>query len=179
MVENQSINALSLSSLDGDATFATGESDGNAPTSMVPDGLPRLVVRDVDGFAVVDFVNAEVLFEGGVIRELSTQLHHLIEQGHTRLLLNLGGIRLMSGGMLATLVGLHRRVERAQGRLGLFGLDAVLRDMVRICRLERVFDIYADESEALSGRSAADNRPQFERSRPLCHGVDVAPDMLS
>ena len=79
-------------------------------------------------------------------------------------MLNLGGIRLMSGGMLATLVGLHRRVERAQGRLGLFGLDPVLRDMVRICRLERVFEIYPDEQDALSGRLAADDRPQFGKS---------------
>jgi anti-sigma B factor antagonist len=158
MPKNESINASCLSSLDGNASSTTGESDATASMSMVPDGLPRLVVRDVDGLAVVDLVNAEVLFDGGAIRELSTQPHHLIEQGHTRLLLNLGGIRLMSGGMLATLVGLHRRVERVQGRLGLFGLDPLLRDMVRICRLERVFDIYADEREALSGRLAADDR---------------------
>jgi anti-anti-sigma factor len=162
MPENQSINTLSLSLLDRDATTATGESVGTAWTSTAPDGLPRLVVRDVDWLAVVDFVNAEVLFEGGAIRGLSTQLHHLIEEGHTRLLLNLGGIRLMSGGMLATLVGLHRRVERAQGRLGLFGLDPTLQDMVRICRLERVFEIYADEREALSGGLAADDRRRLE-----------------
>jgi anti-anti-sigma factor len=179
MQNNQSINALSLLPLDGHATSATGGSGGTASTSMVPDGLPRLLVRDVDGLAVVDFVNAEVLFEGGAIRELSTQLHYLIEVGHTRLLLNLGGIRLRSGGMLATLVGLHRRVERAQGRLGLFGLDPALRDMVRICRLERVFDIYADEREALSGRLAADDRPKLERSRPLCPGVNITLNALS
>jgi anti-sigma B factor antagonist len=164
MTEDRGIDALSLSSFEGHATSATGELVGTTSTLMVPDGLPRLGVRDVDGLAVVDFVNAEVLFEGGAIRELSAQLHHLIEEGHTRLLLNLGGIRLMSGGMLATLVGLHRRVERAQGRLGLFGLDPVLRDMVRICRLERVLEIYCDEQDALSVRLAADDRPQFGKS---------------
>jgi anti-sigma B factor antagonist len=164
MPENQSINTLKLWPLDGDATSATGASAGTASTAMAPDGRPRLAVRSLDGLAVVDFVNAEILFDGGAIRELSTQLHRLIEEGHTRLLLNLGGIRLMSGGMLATLVGLQRRVERAQGRLGLFGLDPVLRDMVTICRLERVFEIYPDEPEALSGRLAADERPQFAKS---------------
>ena len=161
MPENQSINTLKLWPLDGDATSATGASAGTASTAMAPDGRPRLAVRSLDGLAVVDFVNAEVLFDGGTIRELGTQLHRLIEEGHTRLLLNLGGIRLMSGGMLATLVGLHRRAERAQGRLGLFGLDPVLRDMVRICRLERVFEIYPDEQDALSGRLGANDRPQF------------------
>jgi anti-anti-sigma factor len=159
MPENQSINALSLSSLDREATSATGDSDRIASSSMIPDGLPRLSVRVIGGLAVVDIVNADVLFEEGAIRELSTQLHRLVEEGCTRLLLNFGGVRYMSSDMLATLTGLHQRVERAQGRLGLFGLDPVLRDMLRICRLERVFDIYADEREALSGGLAADDRP--------------------
>ena len=94
------------------------------------------------------------------------QLHHLLEEGHTRLLLNLEGNRYMSASILATLVGLQQRAERAQGRVGLFGLNPVLRNMVRICRLERVFDIYIDEKEALSGGLAADDRPRLERSRP-------------
>ena len=150
MSENQDINALSLSSLDGEVTSATGDSDRTASTSMVPDGLPRLNVRVIDGLAVVDIVNADVLFEEGAVRELSTQLHWLVEEGHTRLLLNLGGIRYMSSDVLGILARLHQRVERAQGRLGLCGLDPVIRDMVRICRLEQVFDIYSDEKEALS-----------------------------
>jgi anti-anti-sigma factor len=132
---------------------------------MTPDGLPRLSVRVIDGLAVVDIVNADVLFEEGAIRELSTQLHRLVGEGSTRLLLNFRGVRYMSSDVLATLAGLHRRVERARGRLGLFGLDPVLRDMVRICRLERVFQIYADEREALSGGLAADDRPGPEGSR--------------
>ena len=107
--------------------------------------------------SIVD-MNINVLIEEGTIRELGTQLHRLVDEGHTRLLLNLGGVRYFSSDMLAILAGLHRRVERAQGRLGLFGLDPVLRDMLRICRLERVFDIYADEREALSGGLAADDR---------------------
>ena len=164
MLANLIISTLKFWPLDGDATSATGASAGTASTAMAPDGRPRLAVRSLDGLAVVDFVNAEVLFDGGAIRELGTQLHRLIEEGHTRLLLNLGGIRLMSGGMLATLVGLHRRVEGAQGRLGLFGLDPALRDMVRICRLERVFEIYPDEWDALSGRLAADVRPRFGKN---------------
>jgi hypothetical protein len=72
----------------------------------------------------------------------------------------------MSSDVLAILAGLHLRVERAQGRLGLFGLDPVLRDMVRICRLERVFDLYTDEGEALSNAKAAGDRRDSKDSGP-------------
>jgi len=157
-MENQNTNASSLSSLRREATFAPGVSGRAASISIVPDGLPHLRVRVVNGFAVVDAVNADVLFEESAIRELSTQLHHLVEEGCTRILLNFAGIRYMSSDVLATLAGLHQRVERAQGRLGLFGLGPVLRDMVRICRLERLFDIYADEGEALSHANATGDR---------------------
>jgi anti-sigma B factor antagonist len=111
---------------------------------------------------VVDIVNAEILLEEGTIRELSTQLHRLIEEGHTRLLLNFGGVRYMSCAVLATLAGLHRRLEREQARLRLCGLDSVLRDMVRICSLERMFDIYADEWEALGVGPVPADRPRLE-----------------
>ncbi len=158
MAENSAINALIVSSFDGGVTSATGGSDPGASPSIVRDGLPYIKVRDVAGLRVVNVVNAEVLFEEGAIRQLRTQLHRLVEEGSTRLLLNFGGIRYISSAVLATLAGLYLRVERAQGRLGLFGVEPLLRDMLRICRLERVFDIYADEAEALSIGKAADDR---------------------
>src|SRR5690348_17256630 len=76
---------------------------------IVPDGLPRLRIRDVDGLAVVGIDNAESLFEEGAIRELSTRLNCLVDEGHTRLVLNFGGVRYMASGVLATLAGLHLR----------------------------------------------------------------------
>jgi anti-anti-sigma factor len=130
--------------------------------SMVAICRPRLRLRLIDGFSVADILNADALFDWGVIRDLSAKLHGLLEQGHTRLLLNLSGIRFMSSDFLATLVALQRRMAAAQGRLGLFGLDPVIWDMVQICRLELVFDIYADESEAVSARLAACDEPRRE-----------------
>ena len=162
----------------GAATEIIPSPDGRGKCGNIPpdDGTPpRLQVQFIERTAIVRFVDSEILFEEAGVRAISQQLHHLLEEGHTRLLLNLEGIRYMSAGMLATLVGLQQRVERAQGRLGLFGLDPVLRDMVRICRLERVFEIFADEREALSGGWAGDDRPRLERSRPIDPRVKIAP----
>jgi hypothetical protein len=46
-------------------------------------------------------------------------------------------------------VSLQRRVHPVQGSIVLCGLDPLLRDMVRITHLDRVFDVYGDEEEAL------------------------------
>jgi anti-anti-sigma factor len=156
MPENQGINASSLSSLNGEAASASGGADRIASASTIPDGQPRLSVRVIDGLAVIGIVNADVLVEGGAIRDLSAQLHRLVDEGYTRLLMDFGSVRYMSSDMLATLAGLHLRVGRAGGRLGLCGLDPVLRDVLRICRLERVLDIHAEEEVLGVGHATGD-----------------------
>ena len=54
----------------------------------------------------------------------------------------------MSSNVLGVLAALHRRLEDSPHRLAISGLNPVLRDMLRICRLESVFDLRADEAEA-------------------------------
>lgn len=158
MSESQSINALSLSPLDGETPCGTGDLDRGASTSIVLDGAPHIKVRVVAGFPVVDIVNTDVLFEEGAIRRLSTQLHGLVEEGATRLFLNFGGIRYMSSDVLATLAGLHLRVER---RKAVWDCSDSTRCSGTwcICRLERAFDIYTDEEEALCNGKAASDGP--------------------
>ena len=137
---------------DDESASLAGGWDGKASSYLPTDEWPRLKVRILEGRSVVDIVNAEALFDPGVIRDLGIQLHHLIEEGHTRLLLNLSGVRYMSSDVLGTLAMLHRRAKRQRGRIGLIGLEPLMRDMVRICSLEPIFDIYADENEALHTR---------------------------
>jgi anti-anti-sigma factor len=132
--------------------------DGVAPSCLPADEWPRIKVRTVDGVSVVDILNANALFDPGVIRDLGIQLRRLIEEGHSRLLLDLSGVRYMSSDLLGMLAMLHRRIDRHNGRIGLIGLEPLLREMVRICSLEPMFDIYASESEALHTAKLAASR---------------------
>jgi anti-anti-sigma factor len=137
-----------------------GETD---PSSAVSDGdgRPRLSVRVGDGLypLVVEITNAEVLLEEGAIQELRRQLHRLLAAGHARILLNFAGVRYISSEVLGMLAGLHRRIERRQGRLGLCRLDPVIQDMMRICHLDRVITLDADQGEAMNDSLAAGDRP--------------------
>jgi anti-sigma B factor antagonist len=118
-------------------------------------GRPSLRARTIDQTTVVRFVNAEILFEERAIHTVGRQLHRLIEEErHTRLVVNFAGVRYLSSEVLGILAGLHREVNPARGRIVLCGLDPLLRDMVRITHLDRVFDVYGDEAEALGGCSA-------------------------
>jgi anti-sigma B factor antagonist len=162
VLEVLDIIASDVAVLGGESGTSSGDPGGEASASVPANGRPCLRVRLINGHSVVDVLNAEQLFDGDMIHALSLQLHRLIEEGHTRLLLNLSGVRYMSSDVLGTLVMLQRRVTHDQGSLGVYGLASVLQDMVRICRLEQVFDIYANLSEALGNSQPHGDEPRLE-----------------
>jgi anti-anti-sigma factor len=107
-------------------------------------------VRTVERTAVVRFEDAEILFEEGAVHAVGQELRRLIEdEGLTRLVVNFAGVRYLSTEVLAILASLQRKVDPVRGSIVLCGLDPLLRDMVRIVHLDRVFDICGDEAEAL------------------------------
>jgi len=113
-------------------------------------GRFRLRVRTVERTAVVRFEDAEILFEEGAVHAVGRELHRLIEEeGHTRLVVNFAGVRYLSSEVLGILAGLQRGDDPARGSIVLCSLDPLLRDMVRITHLDRVFEICGDEAEAL------------------------------
>jgi anti-sigma B factor antagonist len=86
----------------------------------------------------------------GDVHTVGRELRRLIEdEGHTRLVVNFAGVRYLSTEVLGILVGLQKKVDPVRGSIVLCGLDPLLRDMVRIVHLDRVFDICGDEAEAL------------------------------
>jgi anti-anti-sigma factor len=131
---------------------------GGASRSDRPHGRPALRVRAVDGTAIVDVINAETLYAEEDISHLANQLSRLAEDGYTRLVLNFCEVHTMSSDVLGMLAALHRRLGKSGPRLAISGRDPVLRDMLRICRLEHVFDLHADDAEA-SGAAARRDIP--------------------
>jgi anti-anti-sigma factor len=113
---------------------------------------PALRARAVDGTVHVEIINAETLYAEEDISHLADQLHRLAEDGHTRLVLSFREVHTMSSDVLGMLAAFHRRLGRSRRRLAITGVDPVLRDMLRICRLERVFDLDAEASGAAARR---------------------------
>jgi anti-anti-sigma factor len=115
-----------------------------------PEFLPRMHTRVIDRVALVRFTDADILFEDAAVQKVMDRLGRLLAgEGHTRLVLNLQGVRYVSSAFLGRLVSLRDELERGRGYLRLCALDTLVQDMMRICTRDRGFDICADEPEAL------------------------------
>jgi anti-anti-sigma factor len=127
--------------------------DGRRAVEVLPEGAAgrtALRVRSIERTALVRFVDAEILFEEEAVHMVGRELRRLIEgQRPSRLVVNFAGVRYISSEVLGILASLQKEVDPARGSIVLCGLDPLLRDMVRITHLERVFDVCGDEAEAL------------------------------
>jgi anti-sigma B factor antagonist len=134
--------------------------DATASLAAAPNGTGRRVaglaepsrlrLKVIERTAIVRFADSEFLLGDGTAQEVIGQLEHLVEaEGHSRLLLNLGGVRWLSSEMLAALVSFQREMDRSGGRIQLCNLDPLVRDLLRTSRLDHLFDTCADEAEAL------------------------------
>jgi anti-sigma B factor antagonist len=122
------------------------------PWKIPPDEetSPHLRVLAIERTAIIRFLDAEIYFEETALRAISRQLHRLLlEEGHTRLVVNFAGVQHLPCALLGVLASLQKQIEPARGRIHLCGLAPLLRDMLRITRLDRVFNVYGDEVEAL------------------------------
>lgn len=126
-----------------------GRGEARAPAGD-PDGPPELRVKAIERVAVARFMGTELLFEEDLVRAVGDRLDRLVmEEGHTRLVLNFSGVRYVSSDVLGRPAGLQKRLDPSGGRVRLCGLDPVLRDVLRVSHLDRVFDVCRDETDAL------------------------------
>jgi anti-sigma B factor antagonist len=108
-------------------------------------------VTDVNDVSVVGFTAPDSVFQTKDVQELDDELNQLVsEEGRTRLLLNLNGIRYFSSSILVRLINLKKKVELADGKFAICCLTPVMRDTFRVSKLDTLFEIYEDESGALA-----------------------------
>jgi anti-anti-sigma factor len=118
--------------------------------------MPRLWVREYGELTIVEIMNAELQCEPSAVREISRALHRLVNEGCTRLLVNLGGVRSISAEVVAMIAGLIRELHNQHGRLELYGVEPLIREMLTICHLDPMVEIHADEPEAFAETIADD-----------------------
>ena len=110
---------------------------------------PRLLLRPVREILIIDFLNAQAIDGEQEAGELGGCLMSLAREGQTRILLNLSGVHYVSSSLVGSLAWLHRRLASKNGFLKLYGLEAVLHEALKLCGLDRTFEIFRTEAEAL------------------------------
>ena len=74
----------------------------------------------------------------------------LVEEGKMQILLNLADVTHIDSSGLGELISSHITVSAKGGEIKLLHLTEKLRELMTITKLLTVFDVYNDESEALS-----------------------------
>ncbi len=109
-----------------------------------------LSVKEVDGVAVITFLETASMIEGDKVERVARELFDLIEaKKYKKLLLNLYNAGYMSSAMLAQLVRLHRKMQEMKGKVRLCALRPPVMDAFRVSQFDRLFEIFPDEPAAL------------------------------
>jgi hypothetical protein len=85
--------------------------------------------------------------DGG--RAMSQYLHPDRRDDGTIAMVPFPGMRHLSSEMLGIQAGMEREMGTVRASIALCDLDALLRDILRITRPDRVFDVCGDEAEGL------------------------------
>ena len=107
-----------------------------------------LELEEIGGVAVVRFLIRTVR-EEHIITGIFGQLDRLVQQGCRKLVVNFGNVDSFGSYAVGRLLSLEKKAKAAQGRLALCCLTPVVREILDIMQLQRMFLIYGTEEEAL------------------------------
>ena len=109
----------------------------------------RLDVSDVGDVSVVRFRDKTIMEDPG-IQEIGRELFDLVEcENRKKVLLDLSGVSFMSSAALGKLVTLFKKSHLNGSDLKLCGIRPEVVDVFAVTRLDRLFDIRANESDGL------------------------------
>jgi anti-sigma B factor antagonist len=101
--------------------------------------------RDV---AVLD-LKGSIRINGGTLA-LHRSIRCLVDEGKTKILLNLAGVSHIDSTGLGELISSYVTLSNKGGQIKLVHLTERLRDIMTITKLLTVFDVYEDEPDALA-----------------------------
>jgi anti-sigma B factor antagonist len=109
----------------------------------------RLLSRVQNGVTVVEFTDAKVIDQRN-INQIGAELMHLVDAaGVRKMLIDLENVRYLSSAVLGKLISLHKALRANGGQLKLCSIAPPIFEVFEITRLDKVFDIYKNESDAL------------------------------
>ncbi|MDP9296255.1 MAG: STAS domain-containing protein [Actinomycetota bacterium] len=106
----------------------------------------RLDSRQEGDWTVLDVKGEVDLYSSPTLRE---RIIELVDDGHTRLIVNLQEVGFMDSSGLGVLVGALKRLNERDGKLILVCPEGSPLKVLTITGLDKVFPIYASLDEAL------------------------------
>ena len=108
--------------------------------------------RMVGDVVIVDVSGKITLGDGGDAI-LKDKMRSLLQQGQTKVLLNLGDVSYVDSAGLGEIVQAYATVTKAGGGLKLLNTTKRIKDLLSITKLLTVFDTFDNEAEAVTSFS--------------------------
>ena len=99
---------------------------------------------------VVSFLAPQITGDEAA-NELAKQFAGTVQ--HARVLMNLGNLEMLGSAAVGKLIWLNRKVRAAGGQLKMCGMRGRIKELMARLRLDRLFDAYETEGEALQSFS--------------------------
>ena len=106
----------------------------------------RIDQRDIGAVKVLDLTGK---LAGDAADALWDRIDDLLDAGHARLILNLGGVSFIDSAALGGLLSKRAAVVNAGGQLKLLNLSERVWDLIVTTKLEMVFDTFGSEADAV------------------------------
>lgn len=109
-----------------------------------------IAVRTSDGTSIVDL-------DGDITMRTTPEVRKVLlgqfrEKHAHRVIVNMSGVRYIDSAGVASLVEALRLSRDMKTRFALFGLGKVVRQVLELTRLTKVFEIHDNEQEAVSAQ---------------------------
>ena len=113
----------------------------------------KMEQRTVDDVVVLSIVG-DIAMNGAGASLLADRVRSLLQDGHDRLVLDLGHVRYVDSAGLGELVHAFSAVRNRGGAIKLLNITRRLTDLLVVTRLLTVFDCFDGEAEALASFAA-------------------------
>lgn len=109
----------------------------------------RIMIQNLGRVAVVDFIDSAIM-DTMQIQQIADELYYLVEKQDRRyILLDFTKVKFLSSQTLGVMLNLHKKITQRKGWLGVCGLKEELHKVFKLTRLDKLFNFYASEDEAL------------------------------
>ena len=106
--------------------------------------------QDIAGDVVILRVSGDITLGRGADVRLKDKVNSLLQEGHRKLLLDLGGVSYVDSAGLGQLVQIHATTTRHHATLKLLNVTRRLRDLLVVTKLLVVFETFEAEADALA-----------------------------
>ena len=101
------------------------------------------------GDVVIVEVSGKITLGDGGDAVLKDKMRSLVQQGHKKVLLNLGDVSYVDSAGLGEIVQAYATVNKNGGTLKLLNVTKRIKDLLSITKLLTVFDTFDNEAEAV------------------------------